>query len=209
LQNPTLALRDGKGALIEQNDDWRSSKEAAEIQASGLAPTDDHESAIIRTLAPGNYTAVLSGVGNTEGIALAEVYELDTSSPSQLLNISTRGSVETADKVLIGGFILHGSNPAHVLLRAIGPELKARGVPNALQDPNMELRDANGALVMANDNWKDKQETQIKATGVAPTDDREPAILQLLKVGNYTAIVRGKNESTGVALVEAYRLDPL
>jgi hypothetical protein len=209
LQNPTLGLHDGKGALIEQNDDWRKSKEAAEIDASGLAPTNDRESAIIRELQPGNYTAVLTGVGNTEGIALAEVYELEMATDSQLVNISTRGSVETADNVLIGGFILRGANPAPVLLRAIGPELKARGVANALQDPNMELRDANGALIMANDNWKDKQQTQIKATGIAPTDDREPAILELLKAGNYTAIVRGRNESTGVALVEAYRLDAL
>lgn len=206
LKNPTLALRDGDGALVAQNDDWRDSQQKAAIQASGLAPTDDRESAIIRQLEPGAYTAVLRGADGTEGIGLAEVYELDSGEQSQLVNISTRGSVETRDNVLIGGFILNGNTPVPVLLRAIGPELTAQGVANALKNPTMELRDANGELIRANDNWKDEQQAAIKETGIAPKDDRESAILQLLGGGNYTAIVRGKNQSTGVALVEAYRL---
>jgi hypothetical protein len=206
LMNPTLTLHNASGGVIAKNDNWRNSQEAA-IQASGLAPSDDRESAIIRQLAPGNYTAVVQGVDNTQGIALAEVYELDTGADSQLVNISTRGPVETNDNILIGGFILRGTSSVPVLLRAIGPELKARGVPNALDDPTMELRDANGALLVANDNWKDTQEAEISGTGAAPKNDRESAILRLLGGGTYTAIVRGKNNSVGVGLVEAYSLN--
>jgi hypothetical protein len=149
---------------------------------------------------------VVSGVNDTEGIAVAEVYDLDLGGASELANISTRGPVETGDNVLIAGFILRG-NSATVLLRAIGPELTAHAVPNALQDPTMELRDVNGALLMANDNWKENQQTEITGTGIAPTDDRESAILKVLPAGHYTAIVRGKNGTVGVGLVEAYRLN--
>jgi hypothetical protein len=205
LENPTLALHDSQGALIAENDDWRDSDQAAAIESSGLAPSDDHESAIRRQLDPGRYTAVVSGVDNTEGIALAEAYDLDTDGDSEFANISTRGPVETSDNILIGGFIVRGDT-ATVLLRAIGPELTGRGVPNALQDPTMELRDVNGTLLTANDNWKESQQTAINDTGIAPTDDRESAILQLLGAGNYTAIVRGKNDTVGIGLVEAYRL---
>ena len=205
LRNPVLELRNSNGALIAQNDDWRDSQQQEAIQASGVAPSNDRESAIIRRLEPGAYTAILRGANNTEGIALAEVYELDGGQRAQLVNISTRGPVETGDNVLIGGFILRGNTPAPVLLRAIGPSLKARGVEDALEDPTMELRDANGALMMANDNWKDDQQAAIAKTGIAPKDDREAAILRPLGGGNYTAIVRGKN-GTGIGLVEAYRL---
>jgi hypothetical protein len=199
-------LYNGQGTFIAENDNWRHSNQVAAIQASGIPPSDDRESAIVRQLAPGNYTAVVRGVGGTEGIALAEVYDLDLGGASELANISTRGSVETGDNILIGGFILRG-NSATVLLRAIGPELTAHGVPNALEDPTMELRDINGALLMANDNWKESQQAPINATGIAPSDDRESAILKLLPGGNYTAIVRGKSNTTGIGLVEAYRLN--
>lgn len=205
LENPTLELHDGQGASIAQNDNWRESDQAAAIEATGIPPSDNRESAIVRQLAPGNYTAVVRGAGDTEGIALAEVYDLDAGGDSELANISTRGSVETGDNILIGGFILRG-NSATVLLRAIGPELTAHGVPNALEDPTMELRDINGALLMANDNWKDNQQAEINGTGIAPTDDHESAILQLLSGGNYTAIVRGKDGAVGIGLVDAYRL---
>jgi hypothetical protein len=205
LQDPTLELHDGAGALIAQNDNWRESEQAAAIQATGIPPSDDHESAILRQLAPGNYTAVVRGAKNTEGIALAEAYDLDAGGDSALANISTRGWVETGDNILIGGFILRGDS-ATVLLRAIGPTLTAKGVPNALQDPTMELRDINGALLMANDDWKQSQQTEINATGLPPTDDRESAILKSLPGGLYTAIVRGKNNSVGIGLVEVYRI---
>jgi hypothetical protein len=204
LEDPTLELHDGAGAVIAQNNNWRDSQQTA-IEGTGIPPSDDREAAIVKQLAPGNYTAVLRGAGDTEGIALAEVYDLDAGGDSELANISTRGPVETGDNVLIGGFILRGTS-ATVLLRAIGPELTAHGVPNALQDPTLELRDINGTLLMANDNWKESQEPAISGTGIAPTDDRESAILQSLPGGNYTAIVRGKNNSVGVGLVEAYRI---
>ncbi|MFN2477100.1 MAG: hypothetical protein ABR526_12265, partial [Chthoniobacterales bacterium] len=205
LENPTLSLHDGQGMLIAQNDNWRESDQAAAIDATGIPPSDDRESAIVRRLDPGNYTAVLRGANETEGIALAEVYDLDAGGASELANISTRGSVETSDNVLIGGFILRG-NSANVLLRAIGPELTARGVPNPLQDPTMELFNANGAKLAANDNWTDTQRAEISATGIAPTDERESAILRSLPGGNYTAVVRGKDGSSGIGLIEAYRL---
>lgn len=205
LENPTLELHDSQGALIAQNDNWRESDQVTAIEGSGIPPADDRESAIVRQLDPGSYTAVISGVDNTEGIALAEVYDLDAGGTSELLNISTRGPVETSDNVLIGGFFLRG-NSATVLLRAIGPELTAQGVANPLQDPTLELRDINGAIIMANDNWKEAQQAEISATGIAPTNDNESAILQALPGGNYTAIVRGKDNSVGVGLVEAYRL---
>ncbi|HEX8489890.1 MAG TPA: hypothetical protein VF626_02630, partial [Chthoniobacterales bacterium] len=206
LEDPTLKLHDGQGALLAQNDNWRESDQIEAIQASGIPPSDNRESAIVRQLAPGNYTAVLSGVNGTEGIALAEVYDLDAGGASELANISTRGSVETGDNILIGGFILRG-NSATVLLRAIGPTLAAHGVPDPLQNPTIELRNVNGDLLMANDDWKQNQEAEIHATGIAPTDNRESAILRLLPGGHYTAIVRGKDNSVGVALVEAYRLN--
>ena len=205
LENPTLTLHDGSGMMIAQNDNWRESDQAAAIEGSGIPPSDDRESAIVRQLTHGNYTAVVRGVDGTEGIALAEVYDLDAGGESELANISTRGSVETGDSILIGGFILRG-NSASVLLRAIGPHLTQNGVPNALQDPTMELRDINGALLMANDDWKENQEAEISATGIPPAYDRESAIFKVLPGGHYTAIVRGKNNSVGVALVEAYRV---
>ncbi len=205
LENPTLDLFDGQGALIAQNDNWRESDQTAAIEASTIPPSDERESAIVRQLAPGLYTAVVTGVGGTEGIGLAEVYDLDAGGDSELANISTRGSVETGDNVLIGGFILRG-NSATVLLRAIGPTLSAQAVPNPLQDPTMELRDINGELLQANDNWKQSQQADITATGIAPSDDRESAILRVLPGGQYTVIVRGANDTVGVGLVEAYRL---
>jgi hypothetical protein len=206
LENPTLELHDGQGVLIAQNDDWGQSDQTAAIENSGIPPSDEHESAIVRQLAPGFYTAVLRGANDTEGIGVVEAYDLDAGGDSTLANIATRGSVETGDNILIAGFILRG-NSATVLLRAIGPELTGQGVPNALQDPTIELRDINGGLILANDDWKDSQETDIAATGIAPTDSRESAILQSLPGGTYTAIVRGKGESAGIGLVEVYRLN--
>jgi len=199
-------LFDRDGVLVTTNDNWRSSQ-ATEIMASGLAPSDDRESAIIRVLAPGNYTAVVRGVDDSSGIALVEVYDLGAEDGSRLANISTRGPVETGDNVLIGGLILRGNQPRNILLRAIGPELESKGVKGALQDPIMELHDPNGALLATNDNWKDSQKVEVEATGLPPKDDRESAILRRLSPGNYTAVVRGKNALTGIALIEAYDVE--
>lgn len=202
LQNPTLELYD-RSTLIAQNDNWKDSQKA-EIEATGIPPSDDRESAIVRQLGPGFYTAVVRGANNTEGIAVAEVYDLDAGGDSELANISTRGSVETGDNILIGGFILRGGS-ATVLLRGMGPTLIDHGVPNPLQDPTLELRDINGALLMANDDWQESQQSEISATGLAPNDHRESAILKSLPGGYYTAIVRGKN-GTGIGVVEAFHL---
>jgi hypothetical protein len=206
LMDPVVDLHDSTGALLLFNNDWRSSQES-EIQDSGLAPADDKESALIADLPPGDYTVILRGNNSTTGIGLIEVYDLDEAVEPHLGNLSARADVETGDGVLIGGLIIRSQ--ASLLLRAIGPELAANGVAGALSDPVLELHDSNGALLVRNDNWKDAPDpAAIQATGLAPTDDRESAILISPAPGNYTAIVQGAGNSTGIALVEAYLLNP-
>lgn len=108
---------------------------------------------------------------------------------------------------MIGGFIVGPADTlTDILVRAIGPSLSPFGISNPLLDPILELHDGNGALLTTNDNWKDTQQAEIEATGIPPGDDRESAILQSLGPGNYTAIVRGVNDTTGVGLVEVYNL---
>lgn len=187
------------------NDNWRDSQEA-EIVASGFAPPDNAESVIISTLSPGGHTAIVRGRNETTGVALVEVYDLDSTGASVMANVSTRGFVQTGDDVLIGGTIILGGASANILVRAIGPSLSDSGVPNALGDPTLELHDGNGALLATNDNWRDTQQTEIQGTGLAPTNDLESAILQDLPSGGYTAIVRGTSDTIGVALVEIYAL---
>jgi hypothetical protein len=156
------------------------------------------------SLAPGSYTAVLSGVNQTTGTAVVEVYDLDDAADSKLANISTRAFVQGGDNVLIGGLIVVGQTAANAIVRAIGPSLT---VPGAMADPTLELRDANGVLLASNDNWRSTQQTAIIATGVAPTNDAEAAIVTTFSPGSYTAIVRGVNGTTGVAVVEVYQLN--
>ena len=225
LANPTLELHDGTGALIASNNNWVAtiiggiitSDQVAAIRASGYAPGDPRESAMIVNLPPGNYTAIVRGVANTTGVALAEVYDLSPAPNSLLGNISTRSFVQTGDNVMIGGVIVQGTQPRRVIVRAIGPELTQYGVPNALADPTLELHDTTGALIASNDNWMttiiggiitSDQVATIRASGHAPGDPTESAIIATLPPGNYTAIVRGVNNTTGVALVEVYDLDP-
>jgi hypothetical protein len=202
--NPMLELHDPSGAVIATNDDWGQNENSGEIFDSGAAPTNPSESAVLMALAPGSYTAVLSGVNQTTGTAVVEVYDLDGAADSKLANISTRAFVQGGDNVLIGGLIVVGQSAAHAIVRAIGPSLT---VPGAMADPTLELRDANGILLASNDNWRSTQETAIIATGVAPTRDAEAAIVTTFSPGSYTAIVRGANGSTGVAVVEVYQLD--
>jgi hypothetical protein len=206
LADPVIEVHGSSGELLATNDNWNDAATRQEIIDSGLAPTNDLESALWGILNPGAYTVVVRGKNGATGIGLFEVYDLDQTVDSKLANISTRGFVDTGDNVMIGGTIIIGSAPATVLLRAIGPSLTNFGVPNALQDPTLELHDGNGALMASNDNWRSDQEAEILATTIAPTNDLESAILQTLPPGAYTAIVRGKNNSTGVALVEAYAL---
>jgi hypothetical protein len=211
LQDPTLELHDHTGATIAFNDNWRDTQQST-IQATGLAPEDNRESAIVQTLAPAAYTAIVRGKGGTSGVALVEAYDVDPNANSKLANISTRGFVGTGDNVMIGGFIVggglgvNGAGSEEVLVRGLGPSLTQRGVPNALQDPTLDLHDGNGAIIASNDNWKDTQQSEIQATGLAPSNDRESAILAPLVQGNYTAILRGKNNTTGVGLVEVYKV---
>ncbi|MBA3544720.1 MAG: hypothetical protein H0T83_09825 [Chthoniobacterales bacterium] len=215
LADPTLELHNGTGALIATNDDWQATEtgsvitedQVAEIQATTIAPLSEFESAIVATLAPGAYTAIVAGASETGGVGLAEVYDLGPAAvPTKLANISTRGFVQTGDNVMIGGFII-GNQTTQVLVRGIGPSLAVAGVSGVLADPTLELHDSNGALIASNDNWKDTQQAEIEATGIPPNDDLESAILATLDPGAYTAIVRGVGNATGVGLIEAYGLD--
>ena len=207
LSNPMIELHAASGALLAQNDNWKTSQ-VAQIAATGLAPGNEREAALITTLNPGSYTVIVRGVGNATGIGLVEVYDLDASGGSTRLgNISTRGNVLNGSGVLIGGFIAGGGDWSPlVVVRAIGPSLANSGVANALADPTLDLRDANGALVASNDNWRDGRTSDITAAGFAPSDLREAAISTRLRPGNYTVVVSGKNGATGVGLVEIYSL---
>jgi hypothetical protein len=206
MADPTLELRDGNGALILSNDNWKDSPQRSEIEMSGLAPQDDNEAAILRTLDPGLYTAVLQGKARTTGIALIEAYDLDSSPSTVLANISTRGFVETNDNVLFGGFIAgNQSGNTRILVRAIGPSLK-NSLPNALDDPFLELHDRNGATVATNDNWKDNQQDDIEQTGIPPSHDLESAMVRTVIPDAYTVIVRSRDNTVGVGLVEIYNI---
>jgi hypothetical protein len=224
LANPRLELHNRTGALIGSNDDWQTTilggvittNQVSEIQNSGHAPTAASESAIIANLQPGNYTAILRGVNNTTGVALVEVYDLSPAASSTLGNISTRSFVQTGENVMIGGFIVAGSGPKRVIIRAIGPELTQYGIANALANPRLELHNRTGEVIASNDNWQTtilggiittNQVTDIQNSSHAPTAASESAIIANLQPGNYTAILRGVNNTTGVALVEVYDLN--
>jgi uncharacterized repeat protein (TIGR03803 family) len=211
LQDPTLELHQGT-ATIAFNDDWREHQ--AEVEATTIPPTNDLESAIVVTLNPGSYTAILQGKNSGTGVGVVEVYDLDQVANSKLANISTRAFVDTGNNVMIGGLIVSGGTnggSARVIVRAIGPSLSNSGVQGALQDPNLELHDSSGTTVASNDNWKTRpdgssQQGEIEATAVPPTNDLESAVVQNLAPGNYTTIVRGAVSATGIAVVEAYTL---
>jgi len=210
LADPVLELQQSDGTVLASNNNWKDSQES-EIVGTGLAPTNDAEAAIVAVLNPGVYTATLSGANSGTGIGLAEVYDLDTAINSQLANVSTRGFVGTLDDVMIGGIIIgpSGAGDATLVCRALGPSLTGLGVTDALADPTLELHDGNGALVASNDNWQDDpdQAASLQANGLAPSNDQESAIYTTLPTGNYTAIVQGKNSTTGVGLVEVYNLN--
>jgi hypothetical protein len=219
LANPRLELHNGNGALIATNNDWQTtilggiitSNQVSDIQNSGHAPTAASESAIIADLQPGDYTAIVRGVNDIAGVALVEVYDLSPGASSRLGNISTRSFVQTGEHVMIGGFIVQGTGRTRVIIRAIGPELRQYGITNALANPTLELHNGSGALIASNDNWQttilggiitNNQVSDIQNSGHAPTAGTESAIIADLLPGNYTAIVHGVNNTTGVALVE-------
>jgi fimbrial isopeptide formation D2 family protein len=207
LTDPKLTLFNGNGQQIASNDNWRDSSSAGEIDSNGLAPTRDEESALLVSLTPGNYTAQVTSANGSTGIGLVEAYDLDAGK-TQLANISTRAQVQTDENVLIGGFILGTTAPSRIVLRAIGPALEFEGVAGALQDPLLELHNANGDLMTTNDDWRDTQESELLAVNLNPKFDRESAIIVTLLPGRYTAIMRGKNGTTGIGLVEVYNLGP-
>lgn len=202
LLDPALELRNSSGGLVAFNNDWGTDSNAQSIPVN-LRPPNSLESAILRSLNPGSYTAILRGIHNITGVALFEAYDLDTSATSRLTNISTRGLVQTNSNVMIAGVIVQTSNQK-VIVRALGPTLASFGVTHSLANPALELHNANGSLLTSNDNWKSTQQAEITASGYAPPNDLESAIVSTLAPGNYTAIVRGVNNTTGVALVEVY-----
>ena len=204
LPDTTLELHDSTGAIIATNDDWQDASNAQSIPAA-LRPSNTLESAIFTTLNRGAYTAVLRGYNNSTGIGLVEVYDTSAGS-TQLSNVSTRGFVQTGDNVMIAGLVVQSHNKP-VVVRALGPSLTAFGISNALPDPTLSLYDANGVLLITNDDWKDTQQNIIAGTGLAPANDLESAIAGTLAPGSYTAVVRGYNNATGNALVEIYGLN--
>lgn len=200
--DPLLQLYNSDNVVIATNDNWKETQEG-EIRATNIPPQNDLESAIIRTLEPGRYTAVERSKDGTDNIGLVEVFDVNPASDSQLSNLSTRGFVGTQERVMIGGLIIAGTDPVRVVVRAIGPSMTT--VTGTLADPTLELFDANGVSLAFNDDWRETQESELMQTELAPTNNKESAIVRNLAPSRYTAIVRGKNGTTGVALVEFYR----
>jgi Beta-propeller repeat len=205
LSDPTLELFQGD-TLLQANDNWKESE--AEVQATGLQPSNDLESAIVRTLDPGSYTAILRGKGGATGIGVVQAYDLNQAAQSKFGNIATRGFIDSGDNVMIGGFIIGpaGGTTTTVVIRAIGPSLANFGVTGALQDPTLELHDGNGAVIAFNDNWKDDTNQKNIPQSLQPTDQRESALYRVLAPGNYTAVMRGSGNTTGIGLAEIYNV---
>jgi hypothetical protein len=220
LPNPTLEIHDSNNnnAIVARNDDWQTTQtggiitadQSAEINASGVKPGNNLESAIIANLAPGSYTAVVAGVGTTNtGTGVVDAYDLSPVSSAKLVNFATRGLIQPADKLMIAGFIIQ-NGPVKAVVRAIGPSLAALGITNALPDTTLQIRDPNGNVVVENDNWKVRssdgtsQQAEMEATQLQPTNDLEAALVTTLQPGQYTAQVRGKPESTGIGVVQVY-----
>ena len=210
LPDPILELH-GPGSFVTiTNNNWKDDPDQqAAIQATGIPPVSDLESAIDATLLPGAYTAIVRGNDNTTGVSLVEVYDLNAGADAKLANLSTRAPVGTGDSIVIAGFMLGGDATQpndKVIVRGIGPSLTALGVSGALADPNLELRDRNGALLLANDNWQDDatQASELTAAGLAPTSPFESGIAVALPPGLYTALLSGMSSSTGIGVVEVY-----
>jgi acid phosphatase len=203
LEDPVIQLRRGDETIVASNNDWRDSQPTP-IQQSGLAPPDDREAALLLPLDAGSYTVTLSGLNNSTGIGLVEVYDLEPGSTPRVLNLAARGRVQSGDDVMIGGIILGGADYSRVIFRGVGPSIP---VADPLSDPVMELHDGNGTLIRSNDDWKQNQSAEIQASGLAPANDREAAIVGNFPPGAYTAILRGKNGSGGIGLVETYKLN--
>ncbi|HWN94657.1 MAG TPA: hypothetical protein VNT99_06480 [Methylomirabilota bacterium] len=213
LADPVLELHGPDGFVTITSDNWRDDPtQEALIDATGIPPRNDLESAIEARLFPGAYTAIVRGKGNTSGVGLVEVYDLNQDALSKLSNLSTRAFVSTDDNIVIAGFVLSNSLLNNrVIVRGIGPSLTALGVPGALANPALELRDNNGALLAANNDWQDNpaQAAELTAAGLAPTNQLESGIAATLPPGVYTALLSGQNNGTGLGLVEIYSAPPV
>jgi len=210
LADPTLELHGPNGFATVSNNNWKDTQQA-QIQATGLAPSNDLEAAIDITLAPGAYTAILRGNGTGVGICTFEVYDIDSAAASKLANLSTRAFVKTGNNVVIAGFVLGKNNGNdRIILRGLGPSLSSFGISNPLQDPTLELRNANGALLRSNNDWADDpvQAADLIAAGLAPSNTKESAIATTMAPGAYTAILAGNNGGQGVGTIEVYDRGP-
>jgi hypothetical protein len=205
LDDPVIQLFNSANVNIAGNDDWKTDQQ--NVESTGLAPSNDRESALVVTLDPGAYTVVMRGKNNTSGIGVVDMFDIGLAANARLANVSSRGFIGTGDNILIGGFFAGPQTAAvtGVVFRAIGPSLSNFGVPQPMQDPTIEIHNRDGDIIASNDDWQTDQKTAIEATGLAPSDSRESAILlRNFDPGPYTAIVRGKNNTTGVGLVEIY-----
>jgi hypothetical protein len=208
LADPIVELRNSSGVLLQQNNNWRDDQES-QIEGGPFEPSNDLESVILRTLAPGAYTAILKGVGNTTGVGTIEVYDNDQATDARLANISTRGLVQTGQDVMIGGFVLgNTTGSSRVAIRGLGPSLASFGLSNVLADPTLEMHDSNGAIMISNDDWTSDviSAGQFTANGLAPSNPKESGIFTTLPPGAYTAILAGKSGGTGIGLIEIYNL---
>ncbi len=205
LQDPTATLLNARGQILDANNDWMQNPDKDEISATGLAPKDPREPAMIDTLAAGVYTLVAQGVSRSQGSALPEIYDLSNGTV-QISAMGTRGFVSTGDHVLLSGFIITGTAPARLLFRALGPSLADAGLSPVLPNPALELYNANGTLVATNDDWRETQASEIADTGLAPRNDLESAIVVTLNPGAYTLVTRGVNGTTGLGFAQIYDL---
>jgi hypothetical protein len=208
LADPILELHGPNAFVTITNNNWRDTQEN-EIRGTGIPPSDNLESAIVVTLVPGAYTAIVRGNDSTSGVSLVEIYDLNQVVDAKLANVSTRATVSNGDNIVIAGFVLSiSSGSDRIVVRGLGPSLTAFGVPNALANPTLELRDPNGALLASNNDWQDNpaQAAELTTIGLAPTEHLESAIVATLPTGLYTALLSGANGGTGVGVVEVYDL---
>ena len=215
LADPILEIHGANNATIATNNNWKATQvggiitgnQFAEINGSGVAPSNNLESAIIANLAPGDYTAVVRGLGNTVGTGVVDAYDLSLGSSARLVNFATRGLIQPGDKLMIAGFIVQ-NGPVRAVIRAIGPSLTAFGIPNALPDTTLELRNQNGVIVRENDDWQSDpaQKQQLESVGLQPSHELEAALVETIQPGQYTAHVRGKGQTSGIGVVQVYFL---
>jgi hypothetical protein len=212
LANPMLEIHDARGNIIASNDGWRLAQASAFAEGGryhSLQPASDLEPAILLNLPAGAYTAIVRGKNNTQGIALAEIYDVSEGNGSELSHLSTRAFVGTGDDLLIGRLSVSGDTSMKVVVRILGPSLARYGITNSLANPRMNIYNSNGVLLHSAANWTENpvQANLLRTSGYAPADQREPALMMMLPPGAYAAVVSGENNTTGVALFDSYSLN--